>query len=59
VTVVLPLVACDPVQAPDAVQLVVLMDDHVKVVVAPGAIEVLASFRVGAPGASVANAASA
>ena len=55
----LPLGACDPVHAPDAAQLVVLMDDHVSVVVAPVVTDVLANFRVGAPGGRVANAASA
>jgi hypothetical protein len=59
VIVVLPVVACVPLQPPVAVQLVVLMDDHVRVVVAPAVSEVLASFKVGAPGGSAANAASA
>jgi hypothetical protein len=46
-----PLVAIVPLQAPEAVQLVALTDDHVNVVEAPNTIEVAANVSVGAVGA--------
>ncbi len=57
--VVLPLVACVPLQPPEAVQLVVLIDIHDSVVVPPAASVVVANFRVGAPGERLASDVSA
>jgi hypothetical protein len=45
-----PLIARVPLQLPDAVQLVALLDDHVIVVDAPAAIDLGANVRVGAAG---------
>ena len=59
VIVVVPLVACVPVQLPDAVHAVALIELHVRVAVPPAVTEVLLNDNVGAPGGSVANAASA
>ncbi len=49
-TVVLPLVGSEPLQLPDAVQLVALVDDQVRVVEVPSVIELDESVRVGADG---------
>jgi hypothetical protein len=49
----LPLVARVPLQLPDAVQLVALLDDHVIVVDAPATIDVAANVRLGAAGGAV------
>src|SRR5450755_757440 len=45
-----PLVACAPLQLPDAVQLVALAEDHASVVECPTATEFAANDRVGAAG---------
>ncbi len=57
VIVWLPLVAWVPLQLPDAVQLVAMIDDHVRVVELPTVTEVAASDKVGGPGAISASAA--
>jgi hypothetical protein len=59
VTVIVPLVACVPLQLPDATQLVALAELHVKVVEAPTRIDVLAAFKVGAGGAAAGSRANA
>ncbi len=59
VIVRLPLAASVPLQFPDAVQLVALIEDHVRVVEPPTASEAAASDNVGGPGATSASAASA
>ena len=48
-----PLVASAPLQFPDAVQLVALLDDQVIVVDAPAEIDVVAKLRLGVAGALV------
>ncbi len=50
VTVVLPLVGSEPLQLPDAVQLVALVEDQVRVIELPSVIELDESVRVGAAG---------
>jgi hypothetical protein len=50
VIVWLPLVACAPLQLPDAVQLVAPAEDHVSAVDCPTATEFAANDRVGAAG---------
>jgi hypothetical protein len=50
VSVLVPLIARVPLQLPDAVQLVALLDDQVIVVDVPAAIDVAANVRVGAAG---------
>jgi hypothetical protein len=60
VIVIVPLVFCVPLQAPEAVQLVAIgEDDQVNVVELPTAIELLPSDIVGAPGTILASAAGA
>jgi hypothetical protein len=59
VTVFEPLVASDPLQLPDAEQLVALIDDHVIVAGLPKTTELADVDIVGAPGGISANAASA
>jgi hypothetical protein len=59
VIVALPLVAWVPVQLPEAVQAVVLMELQVRVAVPPEVTEVLSNVRVGAPGGSPDNTVSA
>ena len=50
VMVSVPLVACVPLQLPDAVQLVAPTEDHASVVDCPTATEFAANVRVGAAG---------
>jgi hypothetical protein len=57
VIVALPLVACDPVQLPEAVHAVVLMELQVRVAVLPVVTDVGLNDKVGALGGRVAHAA--
>lgn len=52
VSVALPLVACVPLQLPDAVQLVASIDDQVSVVELPRGMDVAASTSVGTTNAA-------
>lgn len=56
-TVCVPLVANVPLQPPDAVQLVALLDDHVIVVELPDTTLEAAAVSVGGPGGIKARAA--
>ena len=48
-----PLVACVPLQLPDAVQPVALADDHVSVVELPATMELADNVKVGAAGGAI------
>jgi hypothetical protein len=54
VSVLVPLIASAPVQLPDAVQPVALLDDQVIVVDAPTAIDLAAKVRLGTAGGAAA-----
>lgn len=55
----LPLVLCNPLQLPEAVQLAVLMDDQLIVVVPPACTDAGESESEGGPGGRSFSAASA
>ena len=59
VSVRLPLVACFPLQAPEAVQAVVLIEDQLSLVESPRLRLLAASDSTGGPGGSSASAATA
>lgn len=59
VIIALPLVFCVPDQLPEAVQLAVLIEDHVSVALPPSVTEAGEKDREGSPGGSSFSAASA